>query len=79
MFFDEELIRLRREQLLKEAEQSRLIAQVRQRSPRRRYAYTLAFAWLGIHLCRWGTLLQDRFGVAETASPSHSMDNGIKA
>ena len=79
MFFDEDLIRLHREKLLKEAERSRLIAQIRQRSTQRRHAYALVFTWLGIHLCRWGTQLQERFGVAETAPPSQSMNNRIKA
>jgi hypothetical protein len=79
MFFDEELVRLHQEQLLKEAENSRLIAQLRKRSPRRGPVYALAFARLGIRLCRWGTLLQERFEVDEPASPSQSMNHGIKA
>jgi len=79
MLFDEELMRLRQEQLLKDAENSRLIAQVRNRSPRRATVYALAFAWLGTRLCRWGTLLQERFEAAETTSPSQSMNNGIEA
>jgi hypothetical protein len=78
MFLDEELMRLHQEQLLKEAENSRLIAQIRKRSPRRASVYGLAFAWLGIRLCRWGTLLQERFEVAETVAASQSMNNGIK-
>jgi hypothetical protein len=78
MFFEDELMRLRQEQLLKEAEDSRLIAQLTGRSSRRGSVYALAFAWLGIRLCRWGTLLQERFEVAETASTSQSMDNRIK-
>ena len=79
MFFDEELLRLKREKLLEEAQRSRMIAQTRQRSTRRRYVYAPVFAWLGIHLCRWGTRLQERSGVAETAPTSQSMNNGIKA
>ena len=79
MFFDAELMRLRQEQLLKDAENSRLIAQIRKCSPRRAPVYRLAFAWLGMRLCRWGNLLQERFETAETTSPSQSMNNRIEA
>lgn len=78
MFFDEELMRLHQQQLLKEAENSRLISKLIVRSPRRGAVYAMAFAWLGIRLCRWGTLLQEHFEVAETVSASQSMNNGIK-
>jgi hypothetical protein len=69
MFFDEELMRLHREKLLKEAEGSRLIAQTRQRSSQRRYHYAVAFTWLGIRLSRWGELLQKRFGEVQESTP----------
>jgi hypothetical protein len=78
MFFDEDLIRLHREEILKEAEKSRLIGQIRQQPARRRYRYELAFAWLGIRLSRWGELLQKRFGeVEESTACSQSIHNGI--
>ena len=79
MFFDEELIRINTEKLLKEAERSRLVTQVRPRSASRRNTFAPIFAWLGVHLCRWGDLLQTRFGIAETAPTSQSMNNGFKA
>ena len=78
MFFDEDLIRFHREELLKEAENSRLITQSRPQSARRRYRYKLAFAWLGIRLSQWGELLQERFGDLEESNPcSQSIQDGI--
>jgi hypothetical protein len=79
MFFDEELVRINIEKLLKEAERSRLVTQVRPRSASRRKTYAPIFAWLGVHMCRWGDLLQTSFGIAETAPTSQSMNNGFKA
>ena len=79
MFFDEEIVRINTQKLLKEADSSRLIRQTRSCSARRRNIYAPVLAWLGVHLSRWGNLLQERFVVAEITPESQSMENGIKA
>ena len=77
MFYNEYLMWARQKELLREAAHYRLISQVQRRSARRKYSYGLALAWLGSRLCKWGSLLQERFSDTETIAPSQAVKNCI--
>ncbi len=72
MFYDEEIIRLHTESLLKEAESSRLIAQSRRHAHQQSYSYAVIFVWVGRRLRTWGTQLEQRFVDPEAVNLSHS-------
>jgi hypothetical protein len=73
------LMMIRHEELLREAARDRLISQAKRGSVRRKYPYSLALVWLGSRLCKWGNLLQERFGNSRMVIPSRSTNSGIKA
>jgi len=75
MFFNEELIRLHTESLLKEAENSRLIALSRSHSQRPGSSYAVIFVWVGRRLRVWGTQLEQRFVDPEAVKLSHSTNH----
>ena len=75
MFFDEELLRLHTESLLKEAENSRLIALSRSYYQRPDSIYAVIFVWVGRRLRVWGTKLEQRFVDPETVNLSHSTNH----
>ncbi|MFC2053568.1 hypothetical protein ACFLV7_04610 [Chloroflexota bacterium] len=77
MLLHELLAKVHQEELLREAAQYRLIAQAQRRSPRRKYSYSPALAWLGSLLCRWGNLLQERFSDPEIIAPSQAVKSSI--
>ncbi len=66
MFELEYQINTRYEELIKEAENYRLISQVKGRSLRRKQPYSQILFWLGRSLHKWGHLLLDRFSDADT-------------
>ena len=83
MLIDELLVKIRHEELLREAAaRYRLISLEKQGLVvvvRRKYSYSLALVWLGSRLCKWGNLLQERFGNSRMVIPSRSTNSGIKA
>jgi hypothetical protein len=74
---NEDMMRDRHEELLREATRNRLSATARRRSARWYYSYGLAITWLGNQLCKWGNLLQERFRDGEMVTPSQSAKTSI--
>jgi hypothetical protein len=74
---NEDMMRDRHEELLREAARYRLSSTARRQSARRYYSFGLAITSLGNHLCKWGKLLQERFSDGETVAPSQSVKNSI--
>ena len=79
MFSNEYLVKIRHEELLKEAARYRLISQAKQGSIRCKYSYSPTLVWLGSRLCKWGNFLQERFDNSRMVTPSHTINNSIKA
>ena len=78
MVIDELLMKVRHEELLREAAHYRLISQAKRGSVKRKYSYGKALVWLGSRLCKWGSLLQERFGDAEMTTPPQAANSCIK-
>jgi hypothetical protein len=80
MVIDELLMKVRQEEFLREAARYRLISQAEKRgSVRRKYSYGKALVGLGSSLCKWGNLLQDRFGDSRMVTSCQSTNSCIKA
>jgi hypothetical protein len=77
MFQIEFLIRSRQEELLKEAARYQLINQAQQRSARQKYSLRPVLTWLGGFLCKWGNLLQERFGDVGMVTPCQAEESKI--
>jgi hypothetical protein len=73
----EYLVRYRQEELRREAARYQLINLVQKRSSRRKNFYSIVLTWLGGRLCRWGIILQERFGEADSITPCHAMKNSF--
>ena len=56
--------------LLREAEQERLVQQVLAGREKRDGFYRAALVWLGCHLVEWGKSLQQRYDNTSPASPA---------
>lgn len=78
MLIDELLAKIYTDELRKEATLYRLITSAQRHSVKKKYSYALALVWLGSRLCKWGHLLQERFGDSGKVNPSHAMKSGIK-
>jgi hypothetical protein len=73
MLHHEYLVKYRQEEFRREAAHYRLINLAKKRPSRKKHFSSLVFSWLGGRLCRWGILLQERFGEAETVTPCHAV------
>jgi hypothetical protein len=73
----EYMVRYRQEELRREAARYQLINLVKNSSSRSKNFYNPVLTWLGGRLCKWGNLLQERFGEAETVTPCHAMKNSF--
>ncbi len=71
MFLQEDFIRARHEELLREANNYRLISQMRGHPSRSKNLYYLALAGLGSILSDLGDQMQERFGNPEVAPGTH--------
>jgi len=78
MILDEYLMRIRQEEILTQAENNRLVAQAKRRSPRRRSYSGRALTWLGNRLIKWGEYLQLRFGDAKKISQPQPVERGVE-
>lgn len=72
------LMKIKQEEFLREAARDRLISEARRGSVRRKYSYVKALVWLGSYLCKWGNLLQERFGNTGMVTPSQPTNSCIK-
>ena len=52
--------------LLREAEQERLVRRALEEHPKNQKAWCKAMGWLGSRLSAWGNQLQERYGAATT-------------
>jgi hypothetical protein len=57
-----DILNLRQQELLAEAEKDRLISSARKGIPGRQKFLASALAWWGNKLSHWGQILQDRYG-----------------
>jgi len=78
MIINEYLMRIRHEEILSQAENNRLVAQAKRRSPSRRPYSGRALTWLGNRLIKWGEYLQLRFGDAKKISQSQPVERGVQ-
>ena len=78
MLLNEDLMRIRQEEILSQAEYNRLVAQAKRRSPRRWSYSGRALTWLGNRLIKWGEHLQLRFGDAKKISQPQPVKRGVE-
>jgi len=79
MIINEYLVRTRHEELLAEAERARMVSLAFRSSRKKKSVYGVLLNWMGSVLCKWGDLLQERFGEQEVVDQSHNMDAGVQA
>ena len=78
MILDEYLMRIRQEEILRETERNRLIAQAKRLS-QRKWSYSgRALTWFGNRLIGWGEYLQLRFGDAKKISQPQPVERGVE-
>lgn len=78
MILHEYLLHQRHEELLAEAERSRLIKEAMRCQDKRFGFYARILAWLGSILCNLGSLLERRYGEDVAISHSQSLDNSLE-
>lgn len=79
MIINEHLVRIRHEEMLAEAERIRMVSLANRSSRKKKSVYGILLNWVGSLLCRWGDLLQERFGDQDLVDQSQTMDTGIQA
>lgn len=80
MVIDELFMKIRQEEFLREVARYRLISQAKKRGlVIRNNSHNKALAGLGSRLCKWGSLLQNRFGNSEKVTSYQSTNRCIKA
>ena len=78
MIIHEYLIRIRQDEILAEAERSRLINEAKRRPVKVFSFYARSLAWLGGILINFGSLLEKRFGKENVINHSQSIDRSLE-
>ncbi len=77
MFFYEDLMRMRHEEILAEAENSRLLAISRRKSVAVASTSARFLVWFGGLLRVWGCQLEERFSVNVCVNQAQPVDRGL--
>ncbi len=77
MFINEDLMRIRHEEFLAEAERSRLLSLVKLRPASVFPTNARLLAWMGGAMRRWGSRLENRFTAEVMVNQPQSIDSSL--